>query len=92
MKWSKAEPDHEGTRDCHRSAKASRAFDERAKTKGDQQYLQSTIWSDSRNRLFHDFELAGLHRDVVEVNRGENNPRDLQHAEGNAVGKAECSQ
>ena len=88
MEWFETKPDHECACDRYRRPESRRSLDECAKTKGDKQNLQAAIGGDSSDRLFHDFELPGLDRDVVEVDRSQNDPGDFQYSERNTVAKA----
>jgi len=89
MEWLESEADHESAGDRHGRTKASRSLDECTETEGHEQHLQATVGSDGSHRLFHDFELPGLDGDVVEINRGENDPGNLQHTESDAIPKAD---
>src|SRR5207244_12926229 len=61
------------------------AFDKRPERKGDEQGLQSSILGEAADGVFHDLKFAGLHRDVVQQDRGENDPADREKAERRAV-------
>ena len=87
-----SQTDHERAGNRHWRAKARGSFDECAKTKRHQQHLQPAVGGDSGDRLLHDFKLPGLDGNIVEVDRGQNDPGDFQNTEGYAVSKAERSQ
>src|SRR5881296_1920385 len=87
-----AEPDHEGARNRDRRPESRRPLDEGAEAERDQQQLQPAVGGDPRHRLLHDLELARKHRDVVEVDRGQDDPRDLQDAECHPVEEAHAGE
>ena len=46
--------------------KPAAPFQESAESEGHQQDLQTSVGGDGRDRMLHDFKLAGLHGDVVQ--------------------------
>ncbi len=92
MEWPEAEPDHESAGNRHRGAESGCSLDKGSETESDQQNLQTAVGSDSGDRLFHDFELSRLDRNVIEVDRGQNDPCDFQDSEGHSIGKTQSRQ
>ena len=88
MKRPEAEADHERPGDRDRRAESGGAFNERAKTECHQQNLQTPIGCNSGDRFFHDFKLPGLDGNVVEINRSQHDPGNLQQPECNPVSEA----
>src|SRR5213080_2883657 len=85
MERLESQPDHEGPGDRDRSPEPRRSLDEGAEAKRHQQDLKPPVRGDPRHRLLHDLELAGVHRDVVQVDGGEDDPGNLHDAERHAV-------
>ena len=60
----------------------------KAPKQNDQQDLQAAVGGDTGHRFLHSLELASFHRDVVEVDGGEDNPGNFEKAEGDAIDEA----
>ncbi len=88
LKGLEAETDHEGAGDSDGGAEASAAFDERAEAKSYEEELQAAVGSDGRDGLLHDFKLAGVDGDVVEIDGSDDDPDDFEKAVGGAVEEA----
>ncbi len=82
------EADHEGSCDRHRCPESRCTLDEGTKAKRHEQELQPAVGRDPRDRLLHDLELAGEDGNVVEIDRRQHDPGDLQHAESDSVHEA----
>ena len=80
-----AEADQERAGDRHRRPAAPAALEEGAEAEGDQDDLEAPVRGDAGDRLLHHLELPGLDRDVVEVDRGDDDPGDPEEAEDEAV-------
>ncbi len=79
------ESDEERARDRHRCASAPAALEEGPEAECDEDDLEAPVRGDARDRLLHHLELPGLDRDVVEVDRGDDDPGDPEEAEDEAV-------
>ncbi len=88
VEGAETETDHEGSGDGDRRAESSAAFDEGAETKRDEKKLQAAIRGDTGDGLLHDLELPGFDRDVVEKDRGDDNPDNFEKAKGTAIEEA----
>src|SRR5260370_38375464 len=76
LKRFEAEADHERTGDYDGSAKSRGALNKCAKAESDKEELQAAIRGDRGDGLLRDFELPGLYGNVVEKNRGDDDPDD----------------
>ena len=91
LKRLEAKTDHKSAGDGDRRTEPSAAFNERAEAERHEQELQTPIRRDGRDGLLHDFELAGLDRNIVEKNRRDHDPDDFQQAERRPVKEtADC--
>ena len=88
VKRLESQTDHECARNGDRSTKTGSSFHDCAKAESYQQELEPAIGSDRRYRALHDFKLTGVDCDVVEKDRRDHNPGDLQQTESNAIKKA----
>ena len=80
-----AEPGQHRSRDRNRRAEPGRPFDERAEGEGDEHRLEAAIVGQSADRVLDDLELAGVDRQSVQHDRGEDDPRDGKQPVGGAV-------
>ena len=85
LKRVEAEPDQKRSGNRDRRATAARAFQKRAEAKGDQHELQPLVRRQRRNRILHHLKLSGRRGDVVEKDRGDDDPRDAHHSENEAM-------
>lgn len=58
------------------------------KAKGHQKQLDAAVGRDAGDGVLDDFELCDVDGDVVEVDAGDDDPRDLGEDEGDAEEKA----
>ena len=80
----KAEAGEHRAGDRDRCAETGRPLDEGAERKGDEQGLQPAIAGQPSDRVLDDFELAGVHREAIQHDRREHDPRDREQAVGRA--------
>src|SRR6266852_7131018 len=78
LKGLETQADHERAGDSDGRAESGGAFNESAEAKGHEKKLQAAIRRDRRDGLLHDFELAGLHGNIVEKNGGNDDPDDFE--------------
>ena len=87
LKGTEAEADEDGSADGDGSAEAGGAFKEGAEGEGDEEELQAAVVGDVGEAFLEGDELAGLDREVVEKDDGENDPADGEEAVAGAVGE-----
>src|ERR1700738_494006 len=88
LKWLEPQADHKRTGNGYRSAEPRRPFQESAESKRHQQHLQAPVRRDRRYRQLHDFELAGLNRNVIQKHGSNHDPYYFQKSERGAVQEA----
>jgi hypothetical protein len=76
----------------HRRAAAARPFQERAEAKRNQHELQAFIRRQARDRILHHLKLSGRGGDVVEKDRGHDDPRNADRSKNHAVSRRRCYQ
>ena len=76
----KAQTDQQRGGDRHRCAKACRAFQKRPEGEADNQHLQALVRRDGENRRADDVELPGFHRDFIDEDRRDDDPRNRPQA------------
>ena len=64
--------------DSNRSTEASSAFQERSKSEGNQQSLQTTVIGNSSNRVFNNLELSRFYSNIVNKNSHNNDPENRE--------------
>lgn len=80
-----AQAHQQGSGNRHRRAEACRPFQKRAEAEADQQHLQALVVGDGQHRAADNFELAALHRQLVEEHGGHDDPGDRPQAVHEAV-------
>lgn len=80
-----AEADEQGGGDRHRRAETGGAFEEGPEGEADQQYLQALVAGNRQHRAADHLELAALHRQFVEEDRGDDDPGDRPETVEEAV-------
>ena len=65
--------------------KSGGPFEKGAEGEADDQHLQALVRRDGENRRADDVELPGLHRNFIDEDRGDDDPRDWPQAVEEAV-------
>jgi hypothetical protein len=87
-----AEAGEHRARHRDRRTESRGALDERAEREGDEHRLQTPIVGQAADRVLDDLELAGVHRQSIEHDRGEHDPRDREETERGAVDRRDDRQ
>jgi hypothetical protein len=88
LKWFEAQADHERSSDGHGRAEARCTFEKGAESESHKEYLQPTVWCNSRYGMLHNLELAGVDGNVVKEHRSNHDPYNFQQTESAAVKEA----
>ena len=88
----KAQADQERARDGDWSSASAKAFEERTKAERDQHSLDASIVREVRDGSLHPIELSGFDRDLVQEDRGDDDPGNAKEAEHHTVQRGVAGQ